>query len=285
MPASAAAVDPGRVERLRRHAPRHGPDLLGVVLDPARAAGSAGRTRCRPGPPGGPRRRRRWPSSRSCPGRGRGSRAATYRRLRVSCARPSPKEEDFARRRGPHHRNGLEGRVRGRPADRGGRHRGHHRVDEDGDARRGRGRRHGQGDQCPRASRSARATRWSCSSRPHGRAGVGQADPRRARRRGRAAADLQRGAPGRARPRDPRHAGGDRRRPRRPLPGAHAARGQCSPPATTSATCRARRFEEQAEQLVAHPFHDAIEALDAYPYPVDRGSSTATRSAAAWSWR
>ena len=27
-------------------------------------------------------------------------------------------------------------------------------------------------------------------------------------------------------------------------------------------------FEEAAERLVAHPFHDAIEALDAYPYPV-----------------
>jgi enoyl-CoA hydratase/carnithine racemase len=29
-----------------------------------------------------------------------------------------------------------------------------------------------------------------------------------------------------------------------------------------------RAFEERAEQLVAHPFHVAIEALDAYPYPV-----------------
>ncbi len=29
-----------------------------------------------------------------------------------------------------------------------------------------------------------------------------------------------------------------------------------------------RQFEEAAEKLVAHPFHDAIEALDAYPYPV-----------------
>jgi enoyl-CoA hydratase/carnithine racemase len=28
------------------------------------------------------------------------------------------------------------------------------------------------------------------------------------------------------------------------------------------------RFEESAERLVAHPFHDAIEALDAYAYPV-----------------
>jgi enoyl-CoA hydratase/carnithine racemase len=28
------------------------------------------------------------------------------------------------------------------------------------------------------------------------------------------------------------------------------------------------RFEEAAERLVAHPFQDAIEALDAYPYPV-----------------
>jgi enoyl-CoA hydratase/carnithine racemase len=27
-------------------------------------------------------------------------------------------------------------------------------------------------------------------------------------------------------------------------------------------------FEEQAESLVAHPFHDALEALDAYEYPV-----------------
>ena len=28
------------------------------------------------------------------------------------------------------------------------------------------------------------------------------------------------------------------------------------------------RFEESAERLVAHPFQDAMEALDAYPYPV-----------------
>jgi enoyl-CoA hydratase/carnithine racemase len=27
-------------------------------------------------------------------------------------------------------------------------------------------------------------------------------------------------------------------------------------------------FEQSAERLVAHPFHDAIEALEAYPYPV-----------------
>jgi enoyl-CoA hydratase/carnithine racemase len=29
-----------------------------------------------------------------------------------------------------------------------------------------------------------------------------------------------------------------------------------------------REFEEDAEKLVAHPFHSAIEALEAYPYPV-----------------
>jgi enoyl-CoA hydratase/carnithine racemase len=29
-----------------------------------------------------------------------------------------------------------------------------------------------------------------------------------------------------------------------------------------------REFEENAEALVAHPFHDALEALEAYPYPV-----------------
>jgi enoyl-CoA hydratase/carnithine racemase len=31
---------------------------------------------------------------------------------------------------------------------------------------------------------------------------------------------------------------------------------------------KGREFEESAEKLVAHPFHAAIEALDAYPYPV-----------------
>ena len=29
-----------------------------------------------------------------------------------------------------------------------------------------------------------------------------------------------------------------------------------------------QEFEEDAERLVAHPFHDALEALEAYPYPV-----------------
>ena len=29
-----------------------------------------------------------------------------------------------------------------------------------------------------------------------------------------------------------------------------------------------REFEESAEKLVAHPFHDALEALEAYRYPV-----------------
>lgn len=29
-----------------------------------------------------------------------------------------------------------------------------------------------------------------------------------------------------------------------------------------------REFEESAEKLVAHPFHDAIEALEGFPYPV-----------------
>ena len=34
---------------------------------------------------------------------------------------------------------------------------------------------------------------------------------------------------------------------------------------------------------MAHPFHAALEALEAYPYPVV-ARSTATRSAAGWSW-
>lgn len=34
------------------------------------------------------------------------------------------------------------------------------------------------------------------------------------------------------------------------------------------AACARQEFEESAERLVAHPFHEAIEALEAYRYPV-----------------
>ena len=59
-----------------------------------------------------------------------------------------------------------------------------------------------------------------------------------------AAADARR-----ALPRDPRHRRGVLGRLRHRQP-------------------RGAEFEEAAERLVAHPFHEAIEALDAYPYPV-----------------
>jgi enoyl-CoA hydratase/carnithine racemase len=38
--------------------------------------------------------------------------------------------------------------------------------------------------------------------------------------------------------------------------------------ATSAAGANGREFEEDAERLVAHPFHAALEALDAYRYPV-----------------
>ncbi|CAA9501229.1 MAG: Biotin carboxyl carrier protein of methylcrotonyl-CoA carboxylase, partial [uncultured Solirubrobacteraceae bacterium] len=50
------------------------------------------------------------------------------------------------RSRSPHHRHCLEDRSQRRRRGGGGRHRGHPRVHEDGDARRGRGRGHRQGD-------------------------------------------------------------------------------------------------------------------------------------------
>src|SRR5215218_3158148 len=52
----------------------------------------------------------------------------------------------LARRRRSHHGDCLEDRVRDRSGDPGGRHARDPRVHEDGDARRGRGRRHGEGD-------------------------------------------------------------------------------------------------------------------------------------------
>ena len=44
-------------------------------------------------------------------------------------------------------------------------------------------------------------------------------------------------------------------------------------------------FAEEAENLVAHPFAAALEALDACTGPDGRGAAAATRSAAASSWR
>ena len=44
------------------------------------------------------------------------------------------------------------------------------------------------------------------------------------------------------------------------------------------------RFQEEAERLVAHPFTEAIEALETFPIPRSR-RCPATRSAGASSWR
>src|ERR671922_227325 len=89
---------------------------------------------------------------RVAPRRSASSRAVTMtigRGRRLWC-RPrdsnvSPRRSD-ARGRGAHHGNGVEDRGPGRRRRRRGRHRRDPRVDEDGDARRGRGLRHGRRD-------------------------------------------------------------------------------------------------------------------------------------------
>ena len=151
---------------------------------------------------------------------------------------------------------------------RGGRHARDPRVDEDGDARRGRGRRHRQRDRAAkRASPSPKATRSSCSSRPGAR--LRQADPGRARRGRRAADDPQPPAARRARPRDPRRARRDAARSSTPAASCITRhRHACSRAGYDLGNLEGREFEESAEKLVAHPFHEAIEALEAFAYPV-----------------
>ena len=113
-------------------------------------------------------------------------------------------------RRGPHHRHRLEDRGRGRRPGRRGRHRRHPRVDEDGDAGRGRGPRQGRRDpRARRASRSPRATSSSSSNSlsPMTRgARRREAAPRPARRGGRPPDAQPPGLAQRARPRDARRA-------------------------------------------------------------------------------
>ena len=116
------ALDPGGGDRLGGDPPRHLPDLAGVVLDPARAAGSAARTRSRRGRRSALARRRRGRWSRSFPGRSRGSSAVSLiRRTRAGAdqgARPSLRAVgEGHRRRG---RRGRRARVQSRRGARAG---------------------------------------------------------------------------------------------------------------------------------------------------------------------
>ena len=71
MAAMSLAVQPGLGQRLARHRELRGPDLLGVVLDPARLREDLRGTRAAPSRRCCRRRRRRWRASWRCPGRGR----------------------------------------------------------------------------------------------------------------------------------------------------------------------------------------------------------------------
>ena len=194
----------------------------------------------------------------------------------------------------PAHITGTVWKIecRGRRRDRGGRRRGDPRVDEDGDAGRGRGRRHRRSRSgARRASRSARATRSSCSSStvagPPARAGELLVDEPAAGRH--AADDLQPGQAQRARPPDPRR---DHGSAADAAASANAARcviitgahGMFSA-GYDIGEIPDEEFEERAEALVAHPFTEAIEALEAYPAADARGARRATRSAAGSSSR
>ena len=136
-----------------------------------------------------------------------------------------------------------------------------------------------------RASRSRRATSSSSWNerrprRPGGSGeGAGRTVPRRREARprspgrgGRTADDLEPRAAQRARPRDPRRArrGAAEPRPgdRDPLRGRSPATGEVFSAGYDIADIPEESFAADAEALVAHPFHAAMEAVSAHPYPV-----------------
>ena len=84
---SSAGRTPRRGDRVLGGAEHGCPDLLRVVLDPARAAGSAAEARDSRGRAARARRRRRDTSCPSCPGRSRGSRRDDCRSLSVDARR------------------------------------------------------------------------------------------------------------------------------------------------------------------------------------------------------
>src|SRR3954452_1451318 len=171
----------------------------------------------------------------------------------------------LARRRGSHHGDGVEGRVPGRPIGRGGRHARDPRVDEDGDAGGGRGRRDRQGDRLPggavglrgRHPRRSRVTELASGKLlleepAEGVARLVIANPERRGALDHEILDTMAATAGEL---DARCL-------------VIAGSGQMFSAGYDIGNLDEGSFEQQAEKLVAHPFHAAIEALEAYPYPV-----------------
>src|SRR3990170_3878608 len=176
--------------------------------------------------------------------------------------KPEPRRNaHLARRRGSHHRHGLEDRVPGRPGGRGGRHAPDPRVHEDGDAGRGGGRRKGEGDRLLRGpvgvrGRHARRPRVTDKLQLDEPAeGVARLTISNPERRGALDHEILDALAERARMLEARclviRGSGD-------IFSAGYDIGNLSE----------QEFEESAEKLVAHPFHDALGALEAYRYPV-----------------
>src|SRR5215207_9636107 len=193
-----------------------------------------------------------------------GDRAAVDARVRLRPYRAATLRRTLARRGSPHHGNRVEDRVRGRPGGRGGRHARGPRVDEDGDARRGRGRRRREGDQL-------RGGPVRLRGRHPGHPGVSEL------------------ASGKLLLDEPAE-GGSRLTIRNPAKRNALDHEILDSITETMPNLSARcvvvtgsegifsagydigdippeEFAVRAESLVAHPFADAIEALESYPYP------------------
>src|SRR5437868_1884080 len=185
----------------------------------------------------------------------------------------------------------MENRVRGRRQHRGGRHRGDPRVDEDGDAGRGRGRGHGHRDRLHRGAGGQRG-------RPARRAGVTRLE--RGPEQQLACPRVSSSAPTRELADGKLIVDGPAPSVVRLTISNPAKRNALDHPILDAITATLtelaapesqtrcvvvtgahgmfsagydigeipdEEFEERAERLVAHPFTEAIDALEAFPYP------------------
>src|SRR5438309_1124364 len=176
-----------------------------------------------------------------------------------------PQEDGLARSRGPYHGHGLEDRVSGRPGGRGGRHARDPRVDETGDARRGRGRGGRQGDPL---HRGAVGRRGRLAGRPRVKElASGKLlldEPAEGVARLRISNPERRGALDH----ETLDALGETVRELEARCLLITGSGKVFSAGYDIGNLEEQGFEQAAERLVAHPFHAAMEALEGYPYPV-----------------
>src|SRR5262249_26902881 len=211
-------------------------------------------------------------TSRAAPAESR--RSGRPRRARPRSQRGRPPSLGIVpahgQRPGSHHGDRVEDRVPSRPVGRRRRHAGHPGVDEDGDARRGRGRWHRQRDHLRGGSvglggRHARRPRVvAVAQRELASGKLVLDDPADHVVRVRISNPEKRGALDHEILDTLAHLVGDLDARCLVITGD----GSMFSAGYDIGNLDEQNFAEQSEALVAHPFHDALEALEAFEYPV-----------------